>query len=837
MEGKFRSRARCLARWTIASAAVLIAPALGVAANALGATATHPSTIAPPSTAARACYAQANISHTAVRFSRATPGTGNAISLQLGAHAKPTMLTQSPPCAPSVIVGHTYSASLSYRSTTSAIALEVLSQTHSGWHVWYAARAHLAAQRGFVKLSVVLAPINAGVKRIAFGVLVHSGGTIQVKDLLLNDRSLHGKPPVTGGLPDIPIATSPVTNPPIQKPPTESDPPTTPPTESNPPSEYASTGRWTVRNEGVDHARSVHAVLLQNGKLLVMAGSGNSQMEFKAGSFVSFTYEPITETWKKLVTPKDVFCSGHVQLANGNVLILGGTGEYPPETKPGELPSTKYKGENMSWIFNIRTEVYEQVPYNQAHPSNVNEPGPLLSGTWYPSATELGNGDVISFGGLNEQGEGTTDTNYYTGPGNAGTNGDPTEEWVGFGSSKLQQTYDWFWGLYPSMILTADGRLFYDGSHVFGAGLDSIEKNPVKEPGVLSPSVQAPTGSTLYDFYCTPGKTQKQEEEEQNNTNPNAEVEGPEGTHFYKRAESTPGLIEPDSRDQSASLLLPPAQSQKVMIMGGGETYTEKKNATNSTDEIDLSKHNAGEAPHWEQGPNLPRGTMEDGSMEPEGAGKMYVSAVALPDGSVLETGGSLHPRTDNVHEASIFDPSTNSFTSVASDPVGRNYHSEALLLPDGRVMTLGSNPSNPVTGEESFETRVSIYEPPYLFKGERPVLHEIDGEENSLVGSITKTKQWEYGTEHILSYSSPSSEIKSAVLIRPAAVTHSSDPNQREVTLPITSDQNGALTVSLTENDNLAPPGYYMVFLVNAKGVPSIAKWVHVGPQGAPTP
>jgi len=307
----------------------------------------------------------------------------------------------------------------------------------------------------------------------------------------------------------------------------------------------------------------------------------------------------------------------------------------------------------------------------------------------------------------------------------------------------------------------------------------------------------------------------------------------------------TPGLREPNLRDQSTELLLPPAQSQKVMIMGGGNTYTTlqntEKNAIDLTDEINLSKPN----PQWEAGPNLPRGTMENGSMEPEGAGKMYVSAVALPNGTVMETGGSLHVRGDNVHEASIFNPETNAFTSVAADPVGRNYHSEALLLPDGRVLTLGSNPVNPETGVESFETRISIYQPPYLFNGVRPVLDLIDGEANSMEGGedgVTKTTQWEYGTEHVLSYTSKA-KVTSAVLIRPAAVTHSSDPNQREVALAVVKNKvgkkgaPGELTVGLTPNSDLAPPGYYMIFLVNAKGVPSVAQWVHVGPQGSPTP
>jgi hypothetical protein len=373
------------------------------------------------------------------------------------------------------------------------------------------------------------------------------------------------------------------------------------------------------------------------------------------------------------------------------------------------------------------------------------------------------------------------------------------------------------------MILTADGRLFYDGSHVFGNGLDNEEM----EEGHTIAAPNAPTGSSIYDFYCTPGKSQKEEEKEQNETNPNAIVKGPNGE--FKRVTSTPGLREPDMRDQSASLLLPPAQSQKVMIVGGGNTYRTTNDALALTDEINLQEA----SPQWKPGPNLPRGEMEGGGMEPLGAGKMYISAIALPDGTVFETGGSLHPRTENVHEASIFSPQANAFTSVAADPVGRNYHSEALLLPDGRVIALGSNPADPKTGEESFEQRISIYEPSYLFKGSRPSIGLIDGVANHVEGGVNQTAQWAWGATPTISYSSAQA-ITSAVLVRPAAVTHSSDPNQREVQLPIVhggeAGEGKQLEVSLTSNDNLAPPGYYMVFLVNSKGVPSVAQWVHVG-------
>ncbi len=816
-----------------------------------------------------ACYAQAVISGSTVRFSSPPRGSGGAIVLRAGSGHSQAMVTQSPACAPKVEVGHTYAASLRYRGTGATLGLEVLERVKGAWRASYVAK-QLRGRGTFTTASAVIGPIQAGVDRLAFGVLLHGRGVVRTMGYSLIDVSVH--PPAAGvlgpsapptslttplsptgstgsELPEVPAKTSSKEEPPLREEPSKETPPKEEPLPSRceglaveeapaeqslpeaPATEPSVTGKWTVR-AGTDHARMVHAVLLQNGKLLLMAGSGNSRMEFEAGCFRSYVYNPVANTWKELQTPSDLFCGGHVQLADGNVLFVGGTKGYPPSPKPGEYPSTVYKGANTSWIFNIKTEAFEKVPYNELEPHQPKEPGPLLSGAWYPSATELGDGNVISFGGLNEQGEGATATNYYIAPYNKeDTAADPSGQWVGFGSDELQQTYDWFWGLYPSMILTADGRLFYDGSHVFGNGLEKSSPTP------------APDASGVYDFYCAPGKSQPEEEKEQNDTNPQAKVKGPRVAggsssedETHPRVENTPGLEDPDQRDQSASLLLPPAQEQKVMILGGGNTYETGTDAIDSTDEIDLQE----EHPEWEKGPNLPRGKLDNGALEPEGAGKMYVSAVALPDGTVLETGGSLLPRTKDVHEAAIFNPVTNLFTPVAADPVGRDYHSEALLLPNGDVIALGSNPVNVGLGTEGFQTALSIYEPPYMFKGERPVLESIDGQQNRLEGSVNRTAQWEYGSEHTIAYTSKSSEITSAVLIRPAAVTHSSDPNQREVALPIkeatgAAGEKESLEVNLTSNPNLAPPGYYMVFLVNAKGVPAEAQWVHVGPQGAP--
>ena len=560
-------------RWTAAAAAVRRAENLLANANVTARHAGIP-----------ACYAQAAISGSAVRFSSSPRGSGGVIALRAGSGHSQAMITQSPTCAPKVEVGHSYSASLRYRGTSAALSLEVLERVKGAWHASYVAK-RLQGRGTLTAASAVIGPIQGGVDRLAFGVLLRGKGVVRTTGYSLIDVSAH---PQTSSVPSQPstasvlttptptatgtITENPLENPaPIEKLPSrceglavEEAPSEQSLPEASSTEPLSVTGKWTVR-AGTDHARTVHAVLLQNGKLLLMAGSGNSHMEFEAGCFRSYVYNPVANTWKELQTPSDLFCGGHVQLADGNVLFVGGTKGYPPPPKPGEYPSTVYKGANTSWIFNIKTEGFEKVPYDELEPHQPKEPGPLLNGAWYPSATELGNGNVVSFGGLNEEGEGATATNYYIAPYNKGdTAGDPSGQWVGFGGGELQQTYDWFWGLYPSMILTADGRLFYDGSHVFGNGLQSINPSPT------------PKASAIYDFYCTPGKSQPEEEKEQNDTNPEAKVVGPRVAggssaedETHPRVENTPGLEDPNQRDQSASLLLPPAQAQKVMILGG----------------------------------------------------------------------------------------------------------------------------------------------------------------------------------------------------------------------------------------------------------------------------
>jgi hypothetical protein len=161
------------------------------------------------------------------------------------------------------------------------------------------------------------------------------------------------------------------------------------------------------------------------------------------------------------------------------------------------------------------------------------------------------------------------------------------------------------------------------------------------------------------------------------------------------------------------------------------------------------------------------------------------------------------------VYSAQIFDPKTSTWTKVASPTVPRLYHSSALLLPDGRVATFGGNP------DDGFEMRIEIFTPGYLQKNTpRPTI------------SSAPTEITYKGTYAL--HTTQAAAIKSAVLVRPMAVTHSTDPAQRLVDLPFTATASG-VSVSVTNSKNIAPPGWYMLFVVDGNGVPSVAKWVHL--------
>ena len=187
---------------------------------------------------------------------------------------------------------------------------------------------------------------------------------------------------------------------------------------------------------------------------------------------------------------------------------------------------------------------------------------------------------------------------------------------------------------------------------------------------------------------------------------------------------------------------------------------------------------------------------------------KAYVGAVNLPtDGSVFQTGGGTG-RDTPVFESSIV--RGNAVLPMAPNGVGRTYHSSTLLLPDGRVMTMGGDDAGP-----GFEMQVEIFTPPYLYNGTRPVIR-------------SSPTRFAYSASYTVSATATGATLASAWLIRPSSTTHSVDPNQRAVRLSAIRVAGGLRITTPTKY--LAQPGYYMLFVNDSAGRPSVAKWIRIG-------
>jgi hypothetical protein len=279
---------------------------------------------------------------------------------------------------------------------------------------------------------------------------------------------------------------------------------------------------------------------------------------------------------------------------------------------------------------------------------------------------------------------------------------------------------------------------------------------------------------------------------------------------------SYPGPNDPNGeRIYGTSVLLPLTPqnnySPKVMIMGGDNP------ATDTTELIDLSP--AGTqlsaecptyAPCWTPGPKMAQARVE-------------MEATILPNGKILVDGGSAKDEDASTAsmKAEIYDPATNSFSSAGSNAFPRLYHNVQLLLPDGTVALTGGNPEQGV-----FENHIEIYQPSYLFNADgslatRPTIGANAPATISYAGSFNVPTP-------------DASSIASVVLMKAGSVTHSFDMDQRYVGLSFTAGS-GNLTVSEPLNSNIAPSGYYMLFLVNRSGTPSLAKWVQVSGAAAP--
>ncbi|HYX33499.1 MAG TPA: galactose oxidase-like domain-containing protein [Oligoflexus sp.] len=193
-----------------------------------------------------------------------------------------------------------------------------------------------------------------------------------------------------------------------------------------------------------------------------------------------------------------------------------------------------------------------------------------------------------------------------------------------------------------------------------------------------------------------------------------------------------------------------------------------------------------------------------------------WANATVLPDGQVFISGGSakknelVNPATT----AELWNPKTRKFTQLAKAATARLYHSSALLLPDATVLVGGGGAPGPLTN-----LNAEIYYPPYLFDSagnfaKRLKIDEVAAEQR--YGRVTEVQFSGAGT------------VKRVTLVRTGAVTHSFDMSQRFLELEFTKE-NGAVSVAMPDSSHIAPPGYYMLYLVNDKGVPSVSKIIRL--------
>ncbi len=513
--------------------------------------------------------------------------------------------------------------------------------------------------------------------------------------------------------------------------------------------EQAQMGAWELLPHRFSNL-PIHIALLHTGKVLAFGGSCNDEQRLTTPYQAELWHCSTGQcTIIEQDLDGDVFCVGHAFLPDGRLLAAGGTSQYDAKLF-GVLPIPPFSGLNHAYTFDPVAERWARAQ-------------DMAYGRWYPTLLTLGDGRVLTAAGLTESFPWVflRAIEIYT----------PGEGW------QIMDGADRWLPLYPRFHLLPDGNVFYAGSY----------NTHYTFPFTLR---AFPTG--ILDMKM----------------------------HQWRNL----GLPNKSQREEGASVLLPltpPDYRPRVLLAGGGEpggTY-----ATNLSEIIDLSQP----IPRWRHTQSSRSGKFT--GME---FARYYTYAVILPNRQVLVVGGRSGlkghqhepvpghehhaleerfpaPDKNAVYKAELFDPDTEEWATLAAMQVDRLYHAGALLLPDGRVLVVGSNPARRVN-----EKRIEIYSPPYLFKGPRPIIEEAPS-------------QVAYGGSFAIG-TPVAEDIDEAALIRPSSTTHCLNTDQRYVGLEITARDSNQITVRVPDNPNLAPPGYYMLFIMR-KGIPSVAAWVQV--------
>ena len=348
---------------------------------------------------------------------------------------------------------------------------------------------------------------------------------------------------------------------------------------------------------------------------------------------------------------------------------------------------------------------------------------------------------------------------------------------------------------YPSAVTVGNGEIVVVSGADPGGGTNTPEVWQTNSGGGWRALTNATLGLNLYPYmHLAP--------------NGKVFVSGTESTTRYLDTSGTGAWTTVATRigadrDAGSSVMY---DVGKVLIMGGGNPVQ------NTAEVIDLNQG----SPAWSS-----VGSMANA--------RRQMNATILPNGKVLVTGGTNNASNEAagaILATEMWSPATGNFSTMASAQTPRLYHSTAILLPDGRVVSAGGG--RPGTEYKNAE----IYSPPYLFTAggggaTRPTM-------DSHLSKSVRPGQTIFVT------TPDAANISDVTLVALSSVTHARNMSQRFNRLSFTQGM-GGLNVTLPSSANACPPGPYMLFILNSNGVPSVAQFINVNssnalPPGAPS-
>ena len=479
---------------------------------------------------------------------------------------------------------------------------------------------------------------------------------------------------------------------------------------------------------------AIHAALLYNGKIYYHAGSDYNPKN-QNGPYKAAILNPATNTQVNIPMSEDLWCGGHTQLANGNLLISGGTLQYNDFSANG-----LWYGLNVAYEFDVPSQ-------------SLLKRQSMAHGRWYPTLISLPGANVACFSGLDEYGCYNQLTEIY---------------------DQASETWSISYNPSSSLIYCVGNctNLAGAGSPCYGSSKHGVSPRVSYYPRMhLMPSgLVALVGMNNAMWTWNPS------------------------TGVWVNAGR---MTDTTSRTYGTSILLPlqndTTEQGKILLAGGAPGANSL--AINSCLII------------------TPNGSLLNNRFTSSMAyPRIYLNPVILPDGKIVVFGGSTSGMfvRNAVYSPEMFDPDTEIWTVLPPATVPRLYHSVALLLPDGRIWTAGTSYS-----KSSHELRTEIFSPSYV-STIRPVISGAPIISGGYGGSINIPTP-------------NAANISKVSLIKISTFTHHYNSDQRLIWLQIQSTDSGSVTVKAPINSNLAPPGYYLVHVLDSNSIPSVGVFIRI--------